>query len=240
MKVLNELLGYDDLKLYQDNEMFSFTLDSILLARFVNFSARVKKIVDFGTNNGVIPLILSRYTKAPIVGLEIQPKAVELARENMVLNQLDGQVSVVEDDIRLFAKKMIHQFDLVVCNPPFFEVGEKTKTRITSEAMVNARHETLINLEQIVESASLCLNNKGTFVLIHRAERTGEIIELFNKYKLVPKRLRFIYSKPNYDAKTVLIEGQKQGNKGLKVLPPLIAHNQDETYSDEILEFFRD
>ena len=76
--------------------------------------------------------------------------------------------------------------------------------------------------------------------MVHRAQRTGEIIELFHQYHLVVKRLRFVYSKSKYEAKTVLIEGQKQGNKGVEILPALIAHNDDETYSDEILEFFRD
>lgn len=240
MKVLNDLLGYENLQLYQDDTMFSFTLDSILLARFINFNKRITKIVDFGTNNGVIPLIISRYTTAAITGVEINPQAVSLAQENMSLNNLDHQVTIVKDDIKVFAQKHIHGFDVVICNPPFFEVGEKTKTRATSPLMVDARHETLINLAEIIQSASLCLNNKGVFVMVHRAQRTGEIIELFSQHHLVVKRLRFVYSKSKYEAKTVLIEGQKQGNKGVKILPPLIAHNDDETYSDEILEFFRD
>ncbi|ATG97692.1 tRNA1(Val) (adenine(37)-N6)-methyltransferase [Mesoplasma lactucae] len=240
MKELNNLLGYKDRHIYQDTEMFNFTLDSILLARFVSLNAKKKRIVDFGTNNAVIPLIISKYTNANITGVEIQPKAVELAKENVDLNELQSQIKIVQNDIADFAKENVHQFDVVICNPPFFEVGEKTKTREISQEVVNARHETLINLDGIVKSAGLCLNNGGTFAMVHRAERIGEIIELFNKYKITPKKMQFIYSKPGYDAKTVLIEGEKQGNKGMTILPAIIAHNVDETYTQQVLDLFRD
>ncbi|SYV96656.1 methyltransferase, partial [Mycoplasma putrefaciens] len=83
MKVLNDLLGYKNRKLYQDSEMFNFTLDSVLVARFANLTSKRKMIVDFGTNNAVIPLIISKYTKAKIIGVEIQPKAAELAQQNI-------------------------------------------------------------------------------------------------------------------------------------------------------------
>jgi tRNA1(Val) A37 N6-methylase TrmN6 len=240
MKVLNDLLAYSNRQLYQDNEMFNFTLDSILVARFINLSTKVKKIVDFGTNNAVIPLILTKYTKAQIVGVEIQPKAVAIAKENLELNNLTDQVTIVEGDIKTFASQNIHGFDAVICNPPFFKIEGKPKTKLISQEVVHARHEVLISLEEIIQAASQCLNNGGSFTLVHRAERTSEIINLFAKHHFVVKRMQFVHSKINKPAKTVLIEGIKSGNQGMTILEPLIAHNSDETYTDELLKFFRD
>jgi len=240
MEVLNDLLAYKDRKIYQHTKMFNFTLDSILVARFMNLNSKIKKIADFGTNNAVIPLILSKYTKAKIVGVEIQLQAVEIANKNLVLNGLENQVEIVNDDIVQFATKNVHKFDAVICNPPFFKTEGKPKTREISEEVANARHEVLITLEQIIQSGSKCLNNGGLFTIVHRAERTAEIIEMFNKYHLVPKRMQFVHSKINKSAKTVLIEGIKKGNIGVEILKPLIAHNADETYTNELLTFFRD
>ena len=77
MEVLNDILGYKNRKIYQNSDFFSFSLDSVMLANFVTLRLRDKKILDLGTGNGVIPLILSLRTKKDIVGLEIQKSLVD-------------------------------------------------------------------------------------------------------------------------------------------------------------------
>ncbi|AGJ90472.1 tRNA1(Val) (adenine(37)-N6)-methyltransferase [Mycoplasma putrefaciens] len=240
MKVLNDLLGYKNRKLYQDSEMFNFTLDSVLVARFANLTSKRKMIVDFGTNNAVIPLIISKYTKAKIIGVEIQPKAAELAQQNIWLNNLSNQIEIICDDIKHFAKTHNQVFDLVICNPPFFKMDGKPKLKKISQEVIIARHETLITLEEIIYCASKCLKNGGNFTIVHRAERAGEIINLFYKYHIYPKRMMLVQSKPDQDAKTILIDGIYQGNEGMQILPTLITHNTDETYTDELLRYFHD
>ena len=42
----------------------------------------MKTIVDFGTNNAAIPLILTQRTHKKIIGVEIQKEAVEIAERN--------------------------------------------------------------------------------------------------------------------------------------------------------------
>ncbi|ASZ09446.1 tRNA1(Val) (adenine(37)-N6)-methyltransferase [Mesoplasma chauliocola] len=240
MKILNDLLGYENRKIYQDSEMFNFTLDSILIARFINLKSGIKNIVDFGTNNAVIPLIISKYSKAKIVGLEIQSKAAQLAIENIELNKLTEQIEIVNEDIKIYAKEKANKFDAVICNPPFFKKHEESKVKKISEEVVNARHETLITLEEIIKNAGLILKNGGSFTLVHRPERTGEIINLMYKYKFAPKRVQFVHSKQGEEAKTILIDAILEGNEGMQILPPLIAHKDDESYTNELLKYFKD
>ena len=120
-EVINYLLAYNDLKIIQRKDMFNFSLDTVLLANFCTITKDVKKIVDFGTNNAAIPLILSRRTNKPIIGVEIQKEAVELAKKNITLNNLDDQIEIVHSDIKEFVNDSI-KVGLVVCNPPFFKV----------------------------------------------------------------------------------------------------------------------
>jgi len=240
MKTKQELLAYTDRPIYQDDSMFQFTLDSVLVARFMKLNSKIKKIADFGTNNAVIPLILTKYTHARIVGVEIEAKAVEIARENLEMNHLTNQVSIVHQDIKAFAQEHPNEFDAVICNPPYFKTEGNPKRRQTSEHVANARHESLITLEEIIACGSRCINNAGTFTIVHRAERTAEILNFFEKYHITAKRMRFVHSKQNREAKTVLLEGAKTRNAGIQILPPLIAHNSDETYTEELLTYFRD
>ena len=65
---IHELLGYEKIKIIQRDEMFSFSLDSMLLANFID-TTNAKKIIDLGTGNAPIPLFLTLKTNALIYGV---------------------------------------------------------------------------------------------------------------------------------------------------------------------------
>ena len=235
-EVINYLLAYNDLKIIQRKDMFNFSLDTVLLANFCTITKDVKKIVDFGTNNAAIPLILSRRTNKPIIGVEIQKEAVELAKKNITLNNLDDQIEIVHSDIKEFVNDSI-KVGLVVCNPPFFKVDEDSNLN-DNEFLTIARHEIKINLEEIIKSAAKILDNRGKFAMVHRPQRMIEILNLMQKYDIEPKRIKFVYPKFNKESHILLVEGIYKGKKGLKIEPPLYAHNDDGSYSDEVKKMF--
>ena len=235
-EVINYLLAYNDLKIIQRKDMFNFSLDTVLLANFCTITKDVKKIVDFGTNNAAIPLILSRRTNKPIIGVEIQKEAVELAKKNITLNNLDDQIEIVHSDIKEFVNDSI-KVGLVVCNPPFFKVDEDSNLN-DNEFLTIARHEIKINLEEIIKSAAKILDNRGKFAMVHRPQRMIEILNLMQKYDIEPKRIKFVYPKYNKESHILLVEGIYKGKKGLKIEPPLYAQNDDGSYSDEVKKMF--
>ena len=65
-------IGFGGLKLIQDTEMFCYGVDAVLLARFASRISH-KKAADLGTNNGVIPILMSYMGGAEhITGAEMQ------------------------------------------------------------------------------------------------------------------------------------------------------------------------
>jgi len=238
VEVENYLLENKKLKIIQRKDMFNFSLDSVLLSHFAFISMKSKKIVDFGTNNAAIPLILSTLTKSKIIAVEIQEEAYDLAVKNIQLNDLTDQVQLVHTDIKDFVKNIDYKVDNVLCNPPFFKVGERSNIN-ENEYLQIARHEIKITLEEIIQCASMILENNGRFSMIHRPDRLIEIIECMRKYKIQPKRLQLVYPKMGRDANMVLIEGRYQGNEGgLKIEAPIYAHNEDGSYSDQVQAMF--
>lgn len=237
VEVENYLLENKRLKIIQRKDMFNFSLDSVLLAHFATINKTTKTIVDFGTNNGSIPLILSTLTKKDIIGVEIQEEAVVLAKKNITLNKLDDQIKIVHANIKDYVNNDMNKVDLIVCNPPFFKVDE-TSNLNENRFLQIARHEIEINLDEIIMCASKILENNGRLAMVHRPDRLIEIIDSMKKYKIEPKRLRLIYPKMNRDAHMILIEGRYMGKKGMKILSPLFAHNDDGSYSDEVKEMF--
>ena len=216
--------------------MFNFSLDTVLLANFCTINKDVDKIVDFGTNNAAIPLLLSRRTDKKITGVEIQEEAIEIAKKNIELNNLTNQIDIIHDDIKNYVN-YADKVKLVVCNPPFFKVGERSNVN-DNEYLQIARHEIKINLEEIIRSAATILDNKGRFAMVHRPDRMIEIINYMQKYDIEPKRIRFVYPKVNRESHIFLIEGMYKGNTGVNIESPLYAHEDDGSYSWEIRTMF--
>lgn len=69
---------------------------------------------------------------------------------------------------------------------------------------------------------------------VHRPGRLLDIVTLMRKYKIEPKRVRFVYPKAGKEANTLLIEGIKDGNADLKILPPLFVYEENNEYTKEI------
>ena len=235
-EVLNYLLAYNNMKIIQRKDMFNFSLDTVLLSQFCTINKDVKNIVDFGTNNAAIPLLLSKRTLKKIIGIEIQDEAVDLARRNVEMNDLNDQIEIVHGDIKDVVKEL-PKAQLIVCNPPFFKVGENSNLN-DNEYLTIARHEIKIDLEGIISAAAYLLDNKGRFAIVHRPDRMIDILNIMQKYDIEPKRIRFVYPKMNRDSHVLLVEGMYKGKKGLKIEPPLYAHNDDGSYSNEVRRMF--
>jgi tRNA1(Val) A37 N6-methylase TrmN6 len=132
----------------------------------------------------------------------------------------------------------INSFDVIVSNPPYFKLNEESNVNENIEKTI-ARHELMINLDDIVRIANKYLKNNGVFAMVHRTDRLIEIIETMRKYNVEPKRIQLIYPKSGTESNMVLIEGRKNGKVGLKVLPPLIAHEENGEYSKEVKKIFK-
>ena len=101
-----------------------------------------------------------------------------------------------------------------------------------------ARHEIKINLDDIMKVSKKLLKNNGSLRIVHRTDRLIDIIASMKNNNIEPKRIRFIYPKTGKESNLVLIDGHKNGKTGLKILPPLYVHNEDGSYTEEVLKMF--
>ena len=238
MKVTNYLLGYKNLYLVQDTEMFNFSLDSVLLPNFITIEKRINKILDIGCGNAPIPIILSTKTKAKIIGIEIQSEVYNLACESVKINSLENQISIINDDINNIYKNFeSNSFDIITCNPPYFKYISTSNIN-KNDFKTIARHEVKLNINQILQISKYLLKNNGVLGLVHRPDRLCEILNIMKENNIEPKRVQFVYPHDNKNANIVLIEGKKNGKPGLKVLPPLISHDSNGNYTKEVEKFF--
>lgn len=240
MKVKHRLLNFNNKYIYQDDEWFNFSLDSVLLANFVTIRKKDKKIMDFCTGNAAVLMLLSYRTNAKLVGVEVQKCVYDLGVQSILENSFDKQIELINDDVKNISSYYKQwEFDVVICNPPYF--------RHTSDKFINdnyvkcvARHEILITLDDVIAKACYLLNNDGIFAMVHQADRLIEIINIMQKYRIEPKKVQFVYSKYGSTCNLILIEGVKNGKSGLKILDPLYVHNDDGSYTDRIRDMFQE
>ena len=238
MKVKNRLLNFKDKYIYQNDDYFAFSLDSVLLANFVTIKLSDKKIIDFCSGNAPIPMLMSFRTNARIFGVELQKDIYELGSESIVENKMDEQITLINDDVKNVDKIIdLESIDIVTCNPPYFKYQDDSLVNINDIKTI-ARHEVKLNLEDVIKASRYILKNGGTFAMVHRPDRMIEIINLMQKYGIEPKKMRLVYPKKGKEANILLIEGIKNGKTGLKVLSPLFTHNEDGSYVSEIKEMF--
>ncbi len=238
MKVTNYLLGYKDLKIVQDSEMFSFSLDSVLLPNFVTLNKKITNILDIGCGNAPIPLILSTKTNAKITGIEIQKSVYDMAVESVKINNKEDQIKIINDDINEFYKnEETDKYDVITCNPPFFKYIESSNINKNDYKTI-ARHEVKLNLNQLFTIARKLLKNNGVIAIVHRPERFLDVVMEMKQNNIEPKRVQFIYPKTNMEANIMLIEGTKNGNPGLKILPPIYSHKDNGEYTDTVKKYF--
>ena len=100
MKVRNRLLNFGDKIIYQDNDYFLFSLDSVLLANFVTIKLTDKKIIDLCSGNAPVPMLMSFRTKARIFGVEIQKYIYDMGVDSIKENRMDKQIEFINEDIK--------------------------------------------------------------------------------------------------------------------------------------------
>lgn len=234
--IKNDLLGYPKYVIYQNPEMFSFSIDSMLLADFVNIKKDTKKIIDLGTGNGVIPMYLTLSTDAKIIGIDIQEDVLNLAKLSVEENGLSNQITLLNKDIKGLSDEYKNA-DIVISNPPYFKYKDSSIVNKTDYKTI-ARHEVLITLEELIVEAYKLLKPRGCFYLIHKPDRLTDILYYLRKHNLEPKKIRFVYPKLNSKPNHVLFEAIKQSKEGnLTVLKPLYIYENGK-WTEEVLKIY--
>lgn len=232
---IDDLL-YRERRIIQSADEFCFSIDAVLLAHFLCLSKR-ERLLDLGTGTGVIPLLACDSVKS-VSAIELNPVMADMAKRSVALNSLQGKIEIVEGDYRRIEDYFVREsFDVVLANPPYRAIGSGELSGL--KGVASARHELTATLIDTVSAARKMLRFRGRFGLVHLPERLGEIIVALHENKLEVKRLQFVQPKSAKAPNIVLVEavyGASPG--GMKALPPLIVHNDDGTYTKEILRIY--
>ncbi|MBP2002687.1 tRNA1(Val) A37 N6-methylase TrmN6 [Paenibacillus shirakamiensis] len=233
---IDDLLTHE-LHIIQSDEVFSFSMDAVLLARFASIPRQGGRILDLCTGNGVVPLLLSTRTTSHIEGIEIQERLADMAKRSVQMNGLEDQIQIRLGDLRELVKETGHGvYDAITVNPPYMPLTGGDLKLNSHQAI--ARHEVHCTLEEVIQSSMKLIRNGGKVSMVHKPQRLGEILSLLRKYRLEPKVVRFVHPRKHMEANIVLIEALRDGKPDLRILPPLIVYGDDGQYCPEIMDIY--
>lgn len=161
--------------------------DGVLLGAWAPTGTR---ILDVGTGSGLIArMLMQRCPEAEVEGIDIDPNAVEQARENGV----KAFVSSLQE--------WQGKYDLIVSNPPYFQNSLKNPDK----GRQTARHTDTLSYEELIKHSARLLTEDGQLALILPAEAENEIRQLAGAEGLYLTRVTRVYSKESKPARRVLM-----------------------------------
>lgn len=213
---LDHLPKHEDIKIYQDDEMFCINTDTMVLGEFLEVYKQ-DVVLDIGTNTGALMLYASLFNPRRLVGIDINKRALELAKKNMELNNVQNY-ELIHADGNTF--RLDEEVDVVIFNPPYFKTPSKDLGN--NEYLALAKHEDNFSLESMVNCINRNLRNNGTVYFLFQTSRLNEVIKLFNSKKLIIKKMKFVYDVNKDFSNVVLIKAVKGAKDGLVVEKPVI------------------
>lgn len=201
---------------YQDDSLYTFTSDSILLSKFAN----VKKdeiVADFCSGSGIVGFNLYNLNKALIKSVtlfEMQKSLFDLSVKSIENNNLQDVFRAENTKVQEIGKEYYEKFSLITCNPPYCAKNQGDTQE--NESISIARREIELNLEELIKAISKCLKFGGRTCIVHRADRLGDLICSMRENNIEIKKLQTVsaFNKAPY---LVLVEGVKGGKSGLTI-----------------------
>ena len=243
-------LGIGDYIVFQDTDDYAFSQDSVFLANMAKLSSS-DAVLDLGCGSGILStLALVKKHVKKAVGIELQPRVANMARDSAIQNGLQDKFEVIcadVKDIRSILKA--ESFDKVLCNPPYFtnsgNSGQKSVSVEENDTLnVNAkteksvsRAESTATLDDFVKGASYALRFGGDAWFVIKADRMASLIYSLKSYNLEPKEATLIYPKPTSDVDVVIIKARKGAKEGLKIYPFFVTDDNGE-YTDKYKETY--
>ena len=225
--------------IYSTDE-YRYGTDAVILADFAKVKNR-DTVCDLGCGGGIIPMLLGRNKQGrKVYGVDIQTAACEIAERAVKENGFQ-HIDIVNADLRdvdsLKKQVPLCSVDVVICNPPYKRSGSGIIN--PNDARYIARHEAECTLDDVCNAAKRLLRSGGRLCMCHRPERLADIFAAMRENRIEPKCLRTVHQRKGTEPWLILVEGRRDGNSGMKIMPPLyIEGDNGEPDSAEMLEIY--
>lgn len=217
---MNDYLKYINYPFVQNDAVFKINTDTAILGMFLE-DLHKKTVLDIGTGSGALLLYAHYHNAGKLIGIDIQEEALKLAQMN--ISRYSDNFELIHCSIQ---ELKIDPVDVIICNPPFFEVGNLRKSDNWNKAMF----EKTMPLDDMFKGIRNNLKDNGEAYILYPAERFPEFYQSCLKNKMKIMKIQFVYDEKRPYANRFVAKLKIGPFKKLKVLKPLIIKNGNFLY----------
>lgn len=222
-------------KLRQIAGGFRTSSDAVLLAAACP-AKEGQHILDLGCGIGTAGLCaIQRINNTRLTGIDVQADHVGIATHNAALNNKTDRCQFIESSVRLFDTP---RFDHVICNPPYEDAGKHLASPSDKNAIARGHQDQETELNDWIKCAFRCVKSGGSLTMIHKADQVQAILQALGKSfgatEIIP-----LWPKAGTPAKRVIIRTIKHRKTPAAILPGLILHDADGSYTNAAQDILR-
>lgn len=182
----NQAFKFKQFTIEQDRCAMKIGTDGVLLGAWASVGKNLFSILDIGAGTGIIALQLAQRSNAEMIdALEIDANAYEQCVDNFENSPWGDRLFCYHASLADFVAEIDDKYELIVSNPPFYAEDYKTPELPRN----TARFNDALPFEELIESVSLLLSNKGIFAVIIPRKEEDNFIKIAAEVNLFPKRI---------------------------------------------------
>ena len=209
--------------------------DGVLLGAWTSVKHNPFSVLDIGSGTGVLALMLAQRCQAEVIdALEIDADAYEQCAENFENAPWADRLFCYHASLLEFVEEIDDEYDLIICNPPFYSEDYKTENKSRDLARFNDA----MPFEHLVYSVSKLLSKNGLFSVVIPFKEETNFIDLALKTGLFTRRILHVKGNLNSDIKRSLIEFSFK-NTDLKT-SELVIETERHNYTEDYIELTKD
>lgn len=220
---------FQQFDIQQNADVFRVGTDAVLLGSLANVSV-AKKVLEVGTGTGIISLMIAqRNPEAQILAIDITFEAVNVSQINFSNSPFSNRIKSQLQDLKNFETE--ENFDLIISNPPYFEVNN-------SEKDILARQRLELNFSDLIKKSSQLLSENGLFTVIIPIDSDKEFNQIcFNNNLFLHRKVVIKGIKTSEPKRLVLEYSFKESETQVE---NFVIEKSPRVYSDEYLELTKD
>ena len=230
------MFSFKKFSVQQDKTAMKVGTDGVLLGAWTPTNHNPNSILDIGAGTGIIALMLAQRTSAEqIDALEIDEDAYEQATDNFENSPWSDRLFCYHAGLDEFVEEPEDEYDLIVCNPPFYTEDYKTD----NEQRDLARFSDAMPFEELIEAADLLLSENGVFSVIIPYKQEKKFVVLANEFELYPVKTTRVKGTPISEIKRSLLAFSRNKQDDFPI-DELIIETARHIYTEEYIVLTKD
>lgn len=229
------LFRFKEFSVSQGKSAMKVGTDGVLLGSWVKIPNPTNTVLDIGTGTGLIALQVAQRSESEIIdALEVEDGAFEQAVENFENSPWSDRLFCYHASLQQFQMEMEERYDLIICNPPFFNNSYPAE----SEKRNLARQTDQLSFESLLTCTSDLMESGGSCAFVIPFQNEDEFLILAESQNLHVNRLTRVKGSPSSPVKRSLIQMSRE-KRGIE-LSELVIETTRHQYTAEYIELVKD